>query len=126
MNDTGFSIPAFIPENETFHLENWKGDIHIPDNLIVHGTLSLINCPNVGSFSDNVLLLGNIILQDSHITRLPENCLVRGNLNLMYSKIAHIPEIIAVTGNLNVFGCRWYEANKHLFIVKGETIGAKL
>lgn len=124
MNDTRLPIPSFIPKNETLRIENWNGDIIIPDNLVVHGTLELINCPNVGSFSDNVLLLGDISLQNSSVTRLPKRCMILGNLDIQFSNVCHIPEIIAVSGDITVFGCMWHEMYKDRFIVKGETIGA--
>jgi hypothetical protein len=75
------------------------------EDLIIDGDLDLNNT-KITSLPDNLHVGGFLDLSDTNITSLPDNLHVEGNLSLSHTKITSLPNNLHVGGHLYVFNTK--------------------
>jgi len=68
-------------------------------NLYFDGNLYL-QYSNITSLPNNLTINGNLNISDTNITTLPNNLTVNGSLNLSHTDISELPDDLCVYGNL--------------------------
>lgn len=104
-------IPSVIEEGMEFILKGYKGEIELPESLIIKGTLKLINCEGLKALPKDLIVQGDLILDGCSIEHLDGELVVGGNLSLSccYS-LQSLPSKLTVGGDLSLRCC--YKLNK--------------
>lgn len=89
---------------------------HLPDNVLVYGSLSLRNCPQLCALPAGLHVLNDLDLRNTPIDTLPPDLNVGGHIFLENTRLAALPDDFSVDGSLDVEGTPLTDLPDNLYI----------